>query len=99
MAKGKKTGGRTVGTPNKATQEVKEAAQIYAPDALKELHKIMTTSESDAAKVSAAREILDRACGKPQQAVKTEHTGSNIITDILESLDGSGAGLPSEDNQ
>ncbi|MGE0109591.1 MAG: hypothetical protein AB7S81_07520 [Bdellovibrionales bacterium] len=72
MAKGIKTGGRKAGTPNKATQEIKEAARKYAPDALMRLHEILLNSESDAAKVSAAREILDRAYGKASQAISTD---------------------------
>jgi hypothetical protein len=72
MAMGRKTGGRKAGTLNKVTLEVKEAARQYAPAALNRLYEIMETGESDAAKVSAAREILDRAYGKPSQALTTD---------------------------
>jgi len=34
MAKGKKTGGRIAGTPNKATHEVKDLARKYGPAAI-----------------------------------------------------------------
>lgn len=67
MAKGKKTGGRRAGTPNKATAALKELAEPYAPEALETLREIMANGESDAARVSAAREILDRAYGKACQ--------------------------------
>ncbi|MGE0109152.1 MAG: hypothetical protein AB7S81_05225 [Bdellovibrionales bacterium] len=67
MAKGIKTGGRQAGTPNKATAELKEMAQPYAPEALETLRRIMQDSESDAARVSAAKEILDRSYGKACQ--------------------------------
>lgn len=70
MAAGIKTGGRVKGTPNKATADIKEAAQQYTVEAMEALATIMRTSESDAAKVSAIKEILDRGHGKPAQAVK-----------------------------
>ncbi|MGE0108881.1 MAG: hypothetical protein AB7S81_03840 [Bdellovibrionales bacterium] len=67
MAKGIKTGGRRAGTFNKATAELKELARPYAPEALETLRLIMRDSESDAARVSAAKEILDRSYGKTCQ--------------------------------
>jgi hypothetical protein len=70
MAVGRKTGGRVAGTPNKATADVKAAASVYTDAALKELARIMLKSESDAARVSAIKELLDRAHGKPAQAVQ-----------------------------
>ena len=69
MAKGKKTGGRVAGTPNKATGEIKEAARAYGPQAIDLLWTLARTSESDQAKVSAAKEILDRGYGKPTQTI------------------------------
>jgi hypothetical protein len=69
MAKGAKTGGRQKGTPNKATADVKEAAQAYTVEAVEALVAIMRDSESDAAKVAAVKELLDRAHGKPKQSV------------------------------
>src|ERR1700677_4090374 len=70
MAKGIKTGGGSrAGIPNKATAEIQEIARKYAPDAIKEMHRILTTSESDAARVAAGNVILDRAYGKARQPV------------------------------
>ncbi|UAB76974.1 hypothetical protein INR77_08950 [Erythrobacter sp. SCSIO 43205] len=69
-----KTGGRKKGTPNKATAEVKAAAAKYSPSALKTLAEIMADVEQPAAaRVSAANSLLDRAHGKPAQAI----TGGN----------------------
>lgn len=67
--------GRKKGTPNRITAEVKALAAEYAPAVLAELARIARESDSDAARVSAAREILDRACGKPSQAVTAEING------------------------
>lgn len=74
---GPKTGGRAKGTPNKATRDIKQAAREYTEQALATLVKVMEGGEGvpAAAQVSAAREILDRAYGKPMQAV--EHSGPN----------------------
>lgn len=69
--KGRKTGGRVKGVPNKATQEIKALAQKYTSEALAALVQVMQTSESDQARVAAARELLDRGHGKSPQS----HTG------------------------
>ena len=71
--KGVKQGGRKKGTPNKSTAEIKALAQEYSTDALKTLSTIMLTSDSDTAKIAAAKELLDRGYGKPAQAM--EHSG------------------------
>lgn len=69
MAKGIKTGGRKAGTPNKATADVKAVAGRYSAEAVDILIGIARASESDAARVSAVKELLDRAHGKPAQAI------------------------------
>ena len=56
--------GRPKGSPNKITREIKEIAHQCGPGALKELARIATQGESEAARVAACREILDRAYGK-----------------------------------
>ena len=67
MAKGKKTGGRTKGTPNKSTSEIKALAQAHGAEAIKSLVAIMKNAESDASKVAAIKELLDRGYGKATQ--------------------------------
>lgn len=68
--------GRTAGTPNKATAEVKEIAGKYGPEAVKALAVLAGLAkdgegkaESEAARVAAIKEILDRAYGKSAQPV------------------------------
>ncbi len=70
MAQGLKTGGRRKGTPNKATAEIRGHAQQYTVEALEGLAQIARTSESDAARVSAWKAILDRGHGRPAQPVQ-----------------------------
>lgn len=69
--KGNKLAGSRKGKPNKATAEIQTLARQYTSTALKELVRLSTKAESEQARVSACREILDRAYGKPAQA----HTG------------------------
>lgn len=61
--------GRPKGARNKATADVKAIASQYSEAAIKELARLATKAESEAARVSAIKEILDRAYGKPAQAV------------------------------
>lgn len=75
MAFGQKTGGRQKGVPNKATRDIKALAQKYTPKALSTLNGIMLASDSDAARVAAAKELLDRGYGRPAQAITGEGGG------------------------
>jgi hypothetical protein len=68
MAVGFKTGGRQAGTPNRATAELKELARAYTVEALEALVSVVRGADG-AAKVAAAREILDRGYGKASQSV------------------------------
>ena len=75
MAKGNKTGGRKKGTPNKATADIKAVAGEYSEQAVRTLVSVMDSSDSDAARVAAAKELLDRAHGKSPQALTGESGG------------------------
>lgn len=72
MAAGLKTGGRSKGTPNKVNRDIKELASVYTDKALTILAHIMEHGEAEQARVSAARELLDRAHGRPPQALTGE---------------------------
>lgn len=69
MALGAKTGGRKKGSVNKATAEVKELARRYTEDAVRELARLMMEAESEQARVSAIKEMLDRGHGKATQII------------------------------
>ncbi len=89
MAKGQKTGGRTAGTPNKATAEVKAIAQKYGPDAIKRLAELggliegVAGAESEAAQVSACNTILDRAYGKASQPIDGDGEGGPVLLQVI----------------
>lgn len=64
-----KTGGRKAGTPNKSTAELKELARQYTNEALEALVNVIRGTDSDAARVSAIRELFDRGYGKATQTI------------------------------
>ena len=66
--------GRKKGTPNKVTRDVREAAGKYSKRALLTLVKLLDDPDARV-KATAAREILDRAHGKPM--TPTELTGKD----------------------
>lgn len=67
--------GRPVGSRSRANVDLREAAQAFTRSAVATLATIMRDKEQPAAaRVSAANAILDRAHGKPKQAM--EHTGA-----------------------
>ena len=69
VPKGVRIGGRQVGTLNKATALVKVMAAKHGPAAIAALAKLMADADSDAAKIAAAKELLDRAYGKSTQPI------------------------------
>jgi hypothetical protein len=81
---GKREGaGRPPGAANKATTEVREAAQLHTTAAVETLASIMKTSESDTARIAAANSILDRAVGKPTQTVEGDIELRATVTKII----------------
>lgn len=89
---GERRGGRKKGTPNKATRDIKEAARQYTDRALLTLVTIMEGGENvpAAAMVSACREILDRAYGKPTQSMEHSSPDGSMsppaVTDFMRGL-------------
>lgn len=69
---GERRGGRKPGQPNKATADIRSAAQEFSEQALQVLVNVATAGESESARVAAANAILDRAHGKPRQSVEVE---------------------------
>ncbi len=61
--------GRQAGTPNKATADVRAIAREYGARVIEGLWAIFTTSENDATRIAAGREILDRGYGRPRQGI------------------------------
>jgi len=57
------------GKPNQATADVRALAGQYGEDAIRTLAQIMKSGETESARISAAKELLDRAYGKAAQPV------------------------------
>ncbi len=81
---GKRDGaGRKEGSPNKATADIKAAAAEFSEQALAALVRVMGDKESPAAaQVAAANAILDRAHGKPKQALDVDANLRAVVTKI-----------------
>ena len=78
-APGERRGGRAKGTPNKATSEIKDIAQAYGPEAIKQAARLAGLldngegkAESEAARVAALNILLDRGYGKPSQVIGSD---------------------------
>ncbi|MXV35956.1 MULTISPECIES: hypothetical protein [unclassified Saccharibacter] len=84
---GKRPGaGRPKGAVNKVTANIRALAQEHGKDALEILVKIAKTGENETARISAAKEILDRAYGKA--TAHLEHSGPDggPITEIRHTI-------------
>ena len=77
MAKGTKTGGRGKGTPNRVTAEIRAVDLDHGPATFERLVKLSQSAESEAVRLAACREILDRAYGKPQQSIAVSDDREN----------------------
>jgi hypothetical protein len=63
--------------------ELRALARAHAPDAIKELARLAIKAKSEAARVAAIRELLDRGYGKAQQMVENEDDLSNKTAEEL----------------
>lgn len=64
-----RTGGRKKGTPNKVTADVRALARQHTAAAMTELARLAVQAESEAARVAAIKELLDRGYGKSTQPI------------------------------
>ena len=72
--------GRPKGSLNKVTRDIKELAGQHTPAALNTLVSVMTSGESESARVSAAKEILDRAYGNaPKAPSDNQHLHAHVF--------------------
>ena len=82
-----KTGGRQPGSLNKVSADVRELAGQYGPAAIAELARLATGADSEQARVSACKEILDRAYGKSplnREPIDIDHTADDEQVSDLE---------------
>lgn len=62
--------------------DVKELAKLATPGAVRSLYQIALNGSSEAARVAAIKEILDRGHGKPSQSV--DITGKLTLGQLVE---------------
>lgn len=78
--------GRKAGVPNKATADIKAIARDHTAKAIKTLIKLVDREDSPATQLGAARELLDRAYGKPSQVVAGDADAPLIFQEIRRTL-------------
>ena len=89
MALGRKTGGRTKGTPNKGTADIRELAQAHGPAVINRLLMLsgcaldalgipLKGADSEQVQVMAMKELLDRGYGRATQLIAGDDAGSPL---------------------
>jgi hypothetical protein len=93
MARGKKTGGRIAGTPNKnkSTAELKELAREYGPDSIAFFAVVRDDpAQPIMARLWAGRELVYLGYGRPAQAItgadgRPLKTATTLVIELHES--------------
>ena len=84
MAKGMKTGGRKVGTPNRATADIKAVTGAYTSEAVGVLVDLMRNENTPpAVRLAAANSLLDRSHGKPAPVTTGDDETDNERTESV----------------
>ena len=82
---GQKFGGRQKGTLNKVTADIRVMAQTYGPEAVDILAEIMRDeSKPDAARIAAAKELLDRGFGKSPQSLDLSSSDGTLTPAVIQ---------------
>ena len=74
--------GRPAGAPNRITRPVKELAASYGPASIARLVQLRDGAASEQVRFAAAKELLDRAYGRPRQEINVN--GDKSITVIVQ---------------
>ena len=90
MAQGRKTGGRTKGTPNKRSVEqgasLSEMARQHTDLALSTMVDICRSGENENARLTAANMLLDRGYGRAVMVAKTESEVTVVHTNARDKI-------------
>ena len=88
MAKSSTSGqGRPKGIPNKVTRPVRELAANFSEGAIKTLVTIMIDPMAPhASKIAAARELLDRAHGRPSASAEIKSVRGESLAEMGERI-------------
>jgi hypothetical protein len=74
-----RTGGRAPSTPDNKKNPAFELARQHGPKVIEGLWEIFLKSRSEPMRIAAAKELLDRAYGRPATVVAGDGTGEPII--------------------
>ena len=74
--------GRPAGAANKLTRPVKALAASYGPASISRLVQLRDGAASEQVRFAAAKELLDRAYGRPRQEI--DLTGDKSVTVIVQ---------------
>jgi hypothetical protein len=74
--------GRPAGAPNKIARPVKALAASYGPASIARLVQLRDGAASEQVRFAAARELLDRAYGRPRQEI--DLNGGQSLTIIVQ---------------
>lgn len=64
---GERRGGRQKGTPNKTVPEIRQLARSHCAEAIEGIIRLAKVGDTDAVKLAAMKELLDRGLGKATQ--------------------------------
>lgn len=81
-AAGNRGKGRVKGVPNKATASIRDIARLYTDQAVMALVAVLS-DDSPAARVAAAKELLDRAYGKATTVLAGDDNGGAVLVEIV----------------
>lgn len=86
MAKGKKTGGRTKGTPNKSTVDIREASRLFLADPLGQA-KLLEQYREGTLNAAVLAMFHHYAFGKPKDTLAIENAPPVLVVDELTTED------------
>lgn len=68
----------------KLPEEIKEIARASSGDAFKRVVELMDSADDERVQLAAAKEVLDRAFGKPAQAMEVSGKEGGPLAAILQ---------------
>jgi len=77
-------GGRQKGTPNKVTADVKKLASAHITTVIALFVRIVNDeAQPMPTRIAAGKELLDRGCGKPAQALTGPDGGPMVMKQVI----------------
>ena len=71
----------------KVLGDVQELARQHTPTIIFELARLALKAKSETARIAAIRELLDRAYGRPRQAMEVSSPAGDVIQQLLDDID------------